>query len=52
MDNGGKPQTNGKELWQTPDHRENPVCTFYLPFLWGFIPEAKNGQAICLICSR
>jgi hypothetical protein len=29
-DLGGKPQINGKDTWQTADHRENPVCT-YLP---------------------
>jgi hypothetical protein len=27
-DNGGKPPINGKDLWQTADHRETPVCTF------------------------
>jgi hypothetical protein len=26
--NGGKPQINGKDLWQTADHRKKPVCTF------------------------
>jgi hypothetical protein len=28
IDNGGKPQINGKALWQTADHSEKPVCTF------------------------
>jgi hypothetical protein len=28
IDNDGKPQINGKDLWQIVDHREKPVCTF------------------------
>jgi hypothetical protein len=28
IDNGDKPQINGKDLWHTAEYQEKPVCTF------------------------
>jgi hypothetical protein len=29
VDNGGKPQINGKDLWQTADHREKQLLSIF-----------------------
>jgi hypothetical protein len=49
LDNGGKPQIKGKDLWPTTYHREIPVCTFLsASSIWGSRTEAKNRRAYCL----
>jgi hypothetical protein len=48
IDNGGKPQINGKTLRQTSVHREKPVCTSLPAFPVG---EHKGGTKLA-ICSH
>jgi hypothetical protein len=38
IDNGGKLQINEKDLWQTADHQEKPVCMF--------LPASPVGELI------
>jgi hypothetical protein len=45
LDIGGKPQINGKDLWQTADYQEKPVCTFLPASPVGEHPEAKNWRS-------
>jgi hypothetical protein len=44
IDNGGKPQINGKNLWKTADHPEKPVCTFLTCLSCGEQTGGKNWQ--------
>jgi hypothetical protein len=36
INNGGKPEIKGKDLWQTADHQEKPFCMF--------LPASPVGQ--------
>jgi hypothetical protein len=47
IDNGGKPQINGKDLWQTPENGENRFVSFFtVPVPASSVGEQTGGEKL------